>query len=73
MMPRLEAAEMLNTSTAVALGTGSLKKGDASRARSRLMREANKGMSRRAAKASPEVFRMMGIGVEVVPVEENDD
>jgi len=64
MMPRLTAEEMLETSNAVALGSGSLKRGD----RQRLMREliARAG-GRRAPPADPLALAMMGIAVEVVP------
>lgn len=64
MMPRIEAGEMLNMSTAMALGSGALKKGDAQRLRSILERRTGEGAPR-AAKVSLAVLEMIGIGVEV--------
>ena len=67
MMPRLEAAETLSAATAMALGSGSLKKGDAQRLKSRLARAARIGGGGRRAfgKADPATLAGVGIGVEV--------
>lgn len=63
MLPRLVAEETLAASTAVALGSGTYKTGDAQRIRAGLERQA--GASRRAPQVSYAVLSMMGIGVEV--------
>ena len=64
MMPSIEAAEILNASTSVALGGGNMKKADAQRLRRKLMHRADRG-GRKAPKANVEVLKMMGIVVEV--------
>ena len=64
MLPRIEAGEILNSAAAMALGSGSLKKGDAQRLKSSLERRAHRG-SLKAPKADAATLSMMGIGVEV--------
>lgn len=67
MMPRLEAQEMLNQSTAMALGSGSMKRVAAQRLVRDLQRQAQPASSRgRAPKADPAVLASMGIKVEQV-------
>lgn len=55
---------MLNSAAAMALGSGSLKKGDAQRLKSTLERRAHRG-GPKAPKADAVTLGMMGIGVEV--------
>lgn len=63
MLPRLAAEETLAASTAVALGSGTYKTGDAQRIRAGLERQA--GASRRTPRVSYAVLHTMGIGIEV--------
>ncbi len=64
MLPRIQAAEVLNSAAAMALGSGSLKKGHAQRLKSDLERRAHRG-GPKAPKADVATLGMMGIGVEV--------
>ncbi len=63
MMLRIQAADMLDAATVVALGSGSLKKHDAQRITSSLERRAGQS---RAGKVNTALLAAMGIGVEVV-------
>lgn len=63
MIPRIQASETLDAATAVALGSGVLKKGDAHRITSSLERRAGQS---RVGKANPALLAAMGIGVEVI-------
>lgn len=65
MIPRIQASETLDAATAAALGSGSLKKGDARRITSSLERRANAGQSR-ANKPDAAMLAAMGIGVEII-------
>jgi hypothetical protein len=64
MMPRLQAEEALLAVQVTALGTGSLKPGDARAVRDRLARAA--GRRARAHRATPEGLAAMGIGFREV-------
>ena len=61
MMPRLAAEEMLDASTAVALGSGTLK--DAAGVTARLLRATGDEQQRRAPAPSPAALAAMGIEV----------
>ena len=61
MIPRLAAEETLDASTAVALGSGTLK--DARSVQDGLLRVAGAGRRRRAVAPSPAALAAMGIGV----------
>ncbi len=63
MIPRLSAEETLDASTAVALGSGTLK--DARRVSDGLMRTARAGARQRGPAPSPATLAAMGIGVVI--------
>ena len=61
MMPRLAAEETLDASTAVALGSGTLK--NSKSVSDNLLRAARAGAKRRGPKPSPAMLAAMGIAV----------
>ena len=61
MLPRLAAEETLDASTAVALGSGTLK--DSRQVSDKLLRTARAGAKRRGSKPSPAMLAQMGIAV----------
>jgi hypothetical protein len=62
MLPRLQAEETMTAMTAVALGTGSLGKSDASSVFASLSKAASGGKRPRAKPATAHQLAMMGIG-----------
>jgi hypothetical protein len=66
MVPRLQAEEAMTGITAVALGTGSLDKSEASSLFKSLSSAATGGKRPRAKPASPHQLAMMGIGYHEV-------
>lgn len=61
-LPGLQAREAMQTATAVAVGSGSLKKGEAQRVVREWRRLAGRG-KRSTAKATPSMLAGMGIKV----------
>ena len=64
MLPQIQAGEILDHATAVALGSATLKKGDHRKIRGVLVRQA-RGRTKRAPRAGMEALAAMGIGVEI--------
>jgi hypothetical protein len=74
MISKLEAREALDFSSSVALGSGTLKKGDATRLRQALERQVQQGTSRRrkaTRKALP--MDLLKMGIRVLKVERAKD
>lgn len=67
MLPRLRAEESLTASQRIAVGTGSLKTGDARAVLDGWRAATTSGRRIRGAKPSREDLRAIGIGVRLAP------
>lgn len=65
MLPRLRAEEVLEMATAVALGSGTIRKGDAARVHQQLERQA-RGSDWRPKPMGPDQLAALGIEYEIV-------
>lgn len=66
MLPRLQAEESLRLATAIALGSGTLKKSDAQAIRSDLVRQAEPARAGRPLTPSERLSAAESLGIRVV-------
>ena len=72
-MAKIEASELLQLITVQAIGGGNLKRSDSTRLVSQLQRTAQGVAVRKRSKPSPQQLASMGIKVEIVKKEVEDN